>query len=147
MKHTTRLAVAMLALAPALASGEELDLGQVLDKGAVKLGKADLEGLIPGSTTKFSQWTTGPRGQANVEYSWENPPDGASFRAYGRGQQTSFDGTGTWSISRDGRYCWDITFTRQWKTCRFVFKAGDGYYLSPAADDRAAKALSVKFSK
>ena len=55
MKHTTRLAVAMLALAPALASGEELDLGQVLDKGAVKLGKADLEGLIPGSTTKFSQ--------------------------------------------------------------------------------------------
>ena len=147
MTHTSRLAIAMLALVPALALSQEIDLGQLLDKGAVKLAKADLEGLVPGTTTKFTQWTTGPQGQSNVDYSWENPAGGAKFRAYGRGQRLTFDGTGTWSISGDGRYCWDVTFTRQWKACRFLFKAGDRYYMSPSADDRAAKATPVRFEK
>lgn len=147
MKHATRLAGVLLAIVPALALGQEIELGQVLDKGAVKLTRAELEALVPGATTKFTQWTTGPQGQANVDYSWENPQGGGTFRAYGRGPRLSFDGTGTWSISGDGRYCWDVTFTRQWKTCRFVFKVGDGYYMAPSADDRAAKALPVKFSR
>jgi hypothetical protein len=149
MRITTAstLVIAALALAPAAASAEETELGPLLDKGAVKLTRAELEALVPGSTTKFTQWTTGPLGQANVDYSWENPPGGATFRAYGRGPRLSSDGTGTWSISGDGRYCWDVTFTRQWKACRFIFKAGDAYYMSPSATDRAAKALSVKFAK
>jgi hypothetical protein len=147
MTRTTRLAIAVLALAPALALGQEIDLGQLLDKSAVQLTKAELEALVPGTTTKFTQFTTGPQGQANVDYSWENPAGGAKFRAYGRGPRITFDGTGTWLISQDGRYCWDITFNRQWKSCRFVFKAGDGYYMSPSADDRAVKATPVKFEK
>jgi hypothetical protein len=147
MIYATRLAIAMLALAPAIALGQEVELGQLLDKGAVKLAKADLEALVPGRTTKFTQFTTGPQGQANVDYTWENPPGGATFRAYGRGPRLTFDGTGTWLISNDGRYCWDITFNRQWKSCRFVFKAGDAYYMSPSADDRAAKVTPVKFEK
>jgi hypothetical protein len=141
------LAIAVLALAPALALAQETELGGLLDKGAVKLTRAELEALVPGTTTKFTQWATTPQGQANVDYSWENPPGGATFRAYGRGPRLTGDGTGTWSISGDGRYCWDVTFTRQWKACRFVFKVGNDYYLSPSADDRAAKALPVKFSK
>lgn len=147
MTYATRLAIALLALAPAFAFGQEVELGPLLDKGAVKLAKADLEALVPGRTTKFTQFTTGPQGQANVDYSWENPPGGATFRAYGRGPRLTFDGTGTWSISGDGRYCWDITFNRQWKSCRFVFKAGEGYFMSPSADDRAAKVTPVKFDK
>jgi hypothetical protein len=139
--------IALAALVPALALGQETELGALLDKGAVKLGKAELEALVPGSTTKFTQWTTSQQGQSNVDYSWENPPGGAGFRAYARGSRQTADGTGTWSISGDGRYCWDVTFTRQWKTCRFVFKAGDGHFMSPSADDRAAKALPVRFAK
>lgn len=147
MKHTTRTTVAMLALVPALALGQEIELGQVLDKGATRLTKADLEALIPGTTTKFTQWTTGAAGQARVDYSWENPAGGAKFRVFARGMRTSYDGTGTWSISDNGRYCWDIVINREWKSCRFVFKTGDGYYMSPSANDRAAKALPVKFEK
>jgi hypothetical protein len=147
MTYTTRLAIAVLALAPALALGQDIDLGQLLDKSAVQLTKTELEALVPGTTTKFTQFTTGPQGQANVDYSWENPAGGATFRVYGRGPRLTFDGTGTWLISQDGRYCWDITFNRPWKSCRFVFKAGDGYYLSPSANDRAAKVTPVKFNK
>jgi hypothetical protein len=139
--------LAIAALAPTLALGQETELGQLLDKGAAKLSKAELESLVPGTTTKFTQWATTAQGQANVDYSWENPPGGATFRAYGRGPRLTGDGTGTWSISGDGRYCWDVTFTRQWKACRFVFKAGDRYYMSPSADDRAAKATPVKCEK
>ena len=85
MQHTTRLAVAMLALAPALTLGQEIELGQLLDKGATLLTKADLEALIPGTTTKFTQWSTGAAGQARVDYSWENPPGGAKFRVFAPG--------------------------------------------------------------
>ena len=147
MTFKRKFAIAVLTLAPAVALSQDIDLGQLLDKSAVKLGKAELEGLVPGTTTKFTQFTTGPQGQANVDYSWENPAGGAKFRAYGRGQRLTFDGTGTWSISGDGRYCWDVTFNRQWKSCRFLFKAGDRYYMSPSADDRAAKATPVRFEK
>jgi hypothetical protein len=147
MKHATRLAIAMLALPPSLALGQEIELGQLLDKGAVKLTKAELEALIPGTTTKFTQWQTTQLGQANIDYSWENPAGGGTFRVYGRGPRMSANGTGTWSIADNGRYCWDIMINREWKACRFVFKAGDGYYMAPSASDRAAKAISVKFEK
>lgn len=146
-KMTLSGLLAILAIAPAVALAQESELGPLLDKGAVKLTRADVESLVPGTTTKFTQFTTGPQGQANVDYSWENPLGGATFRAYGRGSQVTFDGTGTWSISEDGRYCWNVTFSRQWKACRFVFKAGDGYFMSPSADDRAAKVARVKFDK
>jgi hypothetical protein len=139
--------IAILAVAPALAIGQEIELGSLLDKGAVRLTKAELESLVPGTKTKFTQWTTGPQGQGNTDYAWENPAGGKSFRAYARGMKRSWDGTGTWSISGDGRYCWDIMMNREWKACRFVFKVGDGYYMSPSADDRAAKATAVKFEK
>jgi hypothetical protein len=143
----SKLAIVALALAPALALGQEIELGPLLDKGATKLGKADLEALVPGTTTKFAHFTTGAAGQSTVDYSWENPPGDATFRAYGRGRQITFDGTGKWRISGDGRYCWDVTFTREWKACRFVFKADNRYYLSPSADDRSAKATPVRFEK
>jgi hypothetical protein len=147
MTCKTKLAIAVLALAPAVALGQEIELGQLLDQNAVKLTKADLEGLVPGTTTKFTQWTTGPLGQASVDYSWENPPGGAKFRVYARAPRTSNDGTGTWSISENGRYCWDIVITREWKSCRFIFKADGAYYMSPSADNRSAKAIPVKFEK
>ena len=105
------------------------------------------QALIPGTTTKFTQWTTTQLGQSNVDYSWENPPDGATFRVYGRGPRMSANGTGTWSIADNGRYCWDIMINREWKACRFIFKVGDAYYMSPSANDRAAKAIPVKFEK
>lgn len=142
-----QLLAAIVALVPAAALAEETDLGKVLDKGAVVLTKAELEKLIPGTTTKFTQWTVTQLGQANVDYSWENPPGGATFRAYGRGPKLSSNGTGTWSIANNGRYCWNIMMSREWKACRFIFKTGDGYYMSPSASDRAAKATSVKFDK
>ncbi len=145
--NPSKLAIVALALVPALAAGQEVELGQLLDKGAVKLAKADLEALIPGTTTRFTQWTTAAAGQASVDYSWENPPGGAKFRVFARSPRTSHDGTGTWSVSENGRYCWDITITREWKSCRFVFKTGDGFYMSPSASDRAAKATPVKFDK
>jgi hypothetical protein len=149
MRHDTlKGLIAILAIAPALALGQEVELGQVLDKGAVRLSKAELESLVPGSTTKFTQWTTGQLGQSNVDYSWETPVGGKIPRAYGRGMKYSWDGTGTWRISDDGRYCWDLMMPRrEWKACRFVFKVGDGYYMSPSGDDRAAKAIPVKFEK
>ena len=85
MRHNTlRSLLAILAIAPAMAFGQEIELGQVLDKGAVRLSKAELESLVPGTTTKFTQWTTGPQGQGNVEYYWENPVGVPSTTAVSR---------------------------------------------------------------
>jgi hypothetical protein len=147
MTSASRVVAVLLGCLPALVLGQEIELGQVLDKGATRLTKADLEALIPGTTTKFAQWTTGAAGQARVDYSWENPPGGAKFRVFARTPRTSYDGTGTWSVSENGRYCWDIMINREWKSCRFIFKTGDGFYMSPSANDRAAKALPVTFEK
>lgn len=148
MRHgTLKHLIAVLAIVPAVALGQEVELGTLLDKGAVRVTKAELESLVPGTTTKFTQWVMGPQGQGQTDYSWENPTGGKTFRAYARGMKRSWDGTGTWSVSGDGRYCWDIMMNREWKACRFIFKVGDGYYMSISADDRAAKALPVKFEK
>jgi hypothetical protein len=148
MRHNTlKHLLALLAIVPALAVGQEMALGTLLDKGAVRLNKAELESLVPGTTTKFTQWVSGPQGQSQTTYSWENPAGGKSFRAYAHGMKRSWDGTGTWSVSGDGRYCWDVMLNREFKSCRFVFKVGDAYYMSPSADDRAAKAVPVKFEK
>lgn len=144
---TLKALIAILAVAPALAFGQEAELGTLLDKGAARLTKSELESLVPGTTTKFSVWVTGSQGQANVDYTWENPPGGAQFRVFGRSPRSTHEGTGTWRISGDGRYCWDIMLTREWKSCRFVFKAGDGLFMSPSADDRAAKVTPVRFDK
>ena len=140
-------AIVMLALAPAVAFCQEIELGQLLDKGAVPLSKAELAALIPGTTTKFTQWQTTQVGQSNIDYNWENPAGGGSFRVYARGPRFSANGTGTWSIADNGRYCWDIMINREWKACRFIFKVGDAYYMAPSANDRAAKAIPVKFEK
>lgn len=145
--HTLKGLLAILAIVPAVALGQEVELGTLLDKGAVRLTKAELESLVPGATTKFTQWTTGAKGQGNVDYSWQNAADGKIPHAFGRGMKSSWDGTGTWRISEDGRYCWDLMMQREWKSCRFVFKVGDGYYMSTSADDRATKALPSKFQK
>jgi hypothetical protein len=147
MRYTTPIAlIAILTAAPAVAIGQEAELGSLLDKGAVRQSKADLEALVPGATTKFTRWSVGAQGQANVTYSWQNAAGGKIPRAYWRGVMRSGDGTGTWSLSGDGRYCWNVTFEREWKACQIVFKVGDGYYMSPS-DDRAAKAIPVKFEK
>lgn len=148
MRHNTpRALIAILAIAPAVAIGQEVELGTLLDKGAVRQSKADLEALVPGATTKFTRWSVGAQGQANVTYSWENVVGGKIPRAYWRGVMRSGDGAGTWSLSGDGRYCWNVTFEREWKACQIVFKVGDSYYMSMSADDRAAKAIPVKFEK
>lgn len=148
MRHNTlKYVLAFLAILPALAVGQEAELGTLLDKGAVRQTKADLESLVPGTKTKFRQWTTGPQGQSNVDWSWDNLAGGAKFRVVARGALRSFDGTGTWWISGDGRYCWNVTVNQEWKACRFIFKVGDGYYMSPSADHRAAKAIPIKFEK
>jgi hypothetical protein len=146
-RNALKRLLAFLAIAPALALGQEVELGTLLDKGAVRQSKADLEALVPGATTKFTRWSVGAQGQANVNYSWENAAGGKIPRAYWRGVMRSGDGTGTWSLSGDGRYCWNVTFEREWKACQIVFKVGDGYYMSPSSDNRAAKAIPVKFEK
>jgi hypothetical protein len=146
MRNKTLGLLAVLAIAPAVALSQEVDLGQLLEKGAARLSKSELDALVPGTTTKFTQWTAGAKGHGNVDYTWENTV-GKPFRAYARAPRWSYDGTGTWTISGDGRYCWDVTINREWKACRFIFKAADGYYMSPSADDRAAKATPIKFQK
>ena len=63
MTRALRLVAILLGFLPALALGQEIELGQLLDKGATRLTKADLDALIPGTTTKFTQWTTAAAGQ------------------------------------------------------------------------------------
>jgi hypothetical protein len=142
------LAAAALCAA-ALAQAQEssnLKLRDLQAKGAKQLSVAEVQEIVPGAkVTSVSV--------KGVTRRWSNDADG-KFVASGFDPTTttpkmrSFQGTGTWRIGDNGKYCvtveWPRT-TEQW--CRPLFKLDDKYYAVKSADDENADAYELEFRK
>lgn len=112
-------------------------VGELLDKGAKKLGKDDYVALFP--ATIFAVWPT-KQGEEEVFFK----PDG-TLSANGRHYQsnTTSPGTGTWTVDESGKWCiskyWS-TWNTSSKACWFGFVVGNEYYFSASDTDRGARA-------
>ena len=135
---TCSLAVMCLA-----AHAEEMTLGALKAQGAQPLSKDDLAALLSGaSLTRQVE-----RGEVHI-----NTVKDGSLNAYYQSKMRSalqIKGYGTWKVSDDGKYCFDIKWSRGFEDvsgCRAMFKAGDDYYgAGSGADD--AKLYHYQISK
>jgi len=142
------LAVAILC-ASALAQAQQssnLKLRDLLAKGAKQLSVAEVQETVPGAkVTSVSA--------SGVTRRWANDADG-KFIASGFDPTTttprmrSFQGSGSWRIGENGKYCVTVEWpraTEQW--CRVLFKLDDKYYAVKSADDENADAHELEFRK
>jgi hypothetical protein len=142
MKKWIVCLVTAIAAAATPASAQEILLGDVKAKGAAKLGKDELNALIPGSTVDHVG--------AEINRMWTNDKDGSllgsSYRRVSPGQRGS--GRGTWRVTDDGKYCVDIEWklsTEQW--CRVVYRHGDDYVAFRTDEDPGAKGMVLTIRK
>ena len=129
----------------ALADAQTLTVGEIKTKGAVQLSSEDLKQLLPGAKvmSKLPDGTT---------RRWENKPNGtlvASSDAAGMGGGRAYrvQGSGTWKIDDNGRFCVAIQWnTKSEDVCRFILKA-DGKYYGAFKLDASTAASEFEFSK
>lgn len=139
-----KMAVAMALALCAVAAQAQSTVGELLDKGAKKLGKDDFAAQLP--ATFFSVWPT-KQGEEDVLFK----PDG-TLSANGRHYQsnTTSPGTGTWTVDESGKWCvskyWSVWNTSS-KACWYAFAVGDEYFFSASDTDRGARVIAAKLKK
>jgi len=115
---------------------------EVSAKNPVKLDRAALESLVPGTTSESVARNGNQR-------KWENMA-GGRLRGSSRGPHSRIGGLvgeGKWRIQDDGKLCVEIGWTgpqhsSEEKWCAPVVKAGDDYYVMFQAG-----AMKMSFSK
>lgn len=143
-KFATQFRLAFFAVvlcAPAYA--EEPSLGALKTQGAQLVSKDDLAALLSGaSLTRQLE-----RGDVHIS----TLKDG-SLNAYFQSKMRNVNqikGYGTWKVNDDGKYCFDIKWSRGFEDvsgCRSMYKAGEDYY-GAGSDADDAKLYHYKISK
>lgn len=120
-------------------------LSDIKGQGAKQLSLEELRELLPGAKVKRVL----PSGHVQT---WENNADGKltansdNRNVGGSGRPTQ--AAGTWHIAENGTYCLHLewrTATEQW--CRFVFKAGEKFYLFASANDGSGVAREIELRR
>jgi hypothetical protein len=115
-------------------------LQALIDQGAKRVSKAELEALIPGSRHES-------RGQTGSYRQWTHYPDGTLMGDLKSGFSASSPrGHGQWSVNNFGQYCVDIKWGQSGaeKWCRSTFRLGDDYFGVP--DSRKTESTPFKFA-
>ena len=124
-------------------SGEELNLGALKAQGAQLISKDDLTALLTGaSLTRQVE-----RGEVHIN-TLKDGSLNSDFKSKMR-NVNQIKGYGTWKVSDDGKYCFDIKWNRGFDDvsgCRSMYKIGDDYY-SAGSDGDDAKTYHYKISK
>lgn len=145
MKRSRWRLLLAIPFAAGVAQAQDMKLGELLDKQAKPLSKAELDALMPGANVYN-------RGQQTERW-WDNNPEGKVRAARGAGSfahNRSFTGEGTWQVNDQGQYCVDLLWgnsKNSEKWCRFIFKAGDEYYGARSTTDREANAFKLVIKK
>ena len=135
-------AMIAVALSAAGASAQESN-DELIAAHAVKLTKAELQSLVPGSKAEY----TGGRG---TYFGYEHEADGtlsgyASNALITAGANSP--GRGSWRITDDGQYCIDSVWGRSQPTdvkwCAAVYKLGTDYFFAY----KTIKPVKVRFKK
>ncbi len=100
-------------------------VGEVLQKGGVKLSADELKTLMPGAT--YGGFNT-----LGGQFSLNLQSDG-TLSGTGTGGRVQAGLKGKWNISDDGKWCFDylnLTNHNTEKNCVFIYKAADQYFIS-----------------
>jgi hypothetical protein len=145
MRNLHRFALLpILPLSIGLAQAQDAKLGEILDRNAQRLSKADLEQLLPGATIAS-------KGQKS-DRSWSNN-EGGKVRGSisGAFHQRTFPIHGSWEINDKGQYCVDLTLDiprpANEKWCRFIYKLGDEHYAAGSLENRDTNAFLLKIKR
>lgn len=140
--RSTMFGMLLLLGASVAGAQEPANLGELLDKGAKRLGAAELKALLSGAMVSG-------RSMANpTTFEMTYSSDGtANGRIYGIRVDQAPGMTGTWTVDEKGRLCVDLmtmTFGAV-KNCQSYYSLANAYY-SATSDDRSAvvRARAVK---
>ena len=114
-------------------------VGEVLDKGGIKLNKEEMQQLFAGATM------TGLQASNNLPYKLVHKSGGL---VEGHGSTPSASVSGTWTINDQGQLCHNMQNNtgRRFGDCNFFYKANDDYF-SANNEDRGTVALERKIGK
>lgn len=136
--------VAVCLLLWVVSAQAQNNLGELLDKGAKKLGKNEYVAALPAT---FSFVWPNKQGEAELLYKLDGTLSGHERHYQSNSTSAS---TGTWTIDETGKWCsnksleaWGTTF----KGCVFGFTLGDEYFFSASDSDRDSRVLAVKLKK
>ncbi len=120
-------------------------VGELLDGGATKLNRDELNALLPGATLTGLNYAGG---EITSKYRQDGTLAGRAAITSGPmiGRTTGI--VGTWAVADDGKLCTDLSTqfgSRQ--TCWYLFKLGDRHFLAESDSDRAASILQRTITK
>lgn len=120
------------------------NLGEFLDKGAKKLGKAEQRSMVAQGRTVTGETFSG---EARIELTFV--PDGTFSGNVvvikGRYIDEKSKSTGTWTVDDNGRFCMKehlVDWNRYNNYCYYSFALDDQLVLSLSDSDRSAKAVA-----
>lgn len=119
----------------------EQTVGGLLDKGALKVGKAEIEELLPASI--FFKWIA-TEGEATLTYTKDGTLTGIA-KEYLFDTESRSDGT--WTLDSDGKMCIKEFFQNwamNYEACYQYYRIGKEYYVSyfdSKRSDEAQKAM------
>lgn len=132
-------AAALLGAGPA---GAQESLGELLDRGAVKMTRAELVAALQ-NTVMSGDSLRRQGGAVRFEYS----PDGTVTGVF-RNDNGEFRHAGTWRVEDSGLFVRETTVTpggdRRTER-RFFYRLGDAYYAAEPTDERDAKVFKRLF--
>jgi hypothetical protein len=119
-------------------------LGEVLDAGGKKLTKEEIVAAVAGANISGP---TQAGGSMQADYKSDGTFSGSQQTTAGKGRGRF----GTWTVDDSGMYCTEITvtgaITQSDKSCGYLFKLGDQYFIAVGSDDRGARVLARTIKK
>jgi hypothetical protein len=115
-------------------------LGDILDAGASKLSRADVETQVIDSWFSF-------KGQNGGDFNLHPDPNGM-VTGHVQGFKSTAPGRGTWNIGDEGKLCIDFHYAYgsmvgDFNRCHYWFGMSGKYWGSPSATDRTAPTLEI----
>jgi hypothetical protein len=109
-------------------------VGDLLDKGGVRLGAAEVKQVLNGATV------TGLQASNNLPFKLTHKEGG---NAEGHGSTTAMYVSGTWSINNEGQVCTNLRSNSGTRlgTCSYYFKLDNSYFIAPS-DEKVSSLLA-----
>lgn len=113
-------------------------LGDVLDAGAVKLSRQDVEARVIGAWFEFA-------GRSGIVFQFRPGQDGG-VSGHVQGFKNSTPIKGTWKFDESDKLCLDFRGERygEFQRCHFWFGGPGSFWTSPSESDRQAVVLEMK---
>jgi hypothetical protein len=140
----TRTAVVTCLLLFGGAAMAQSNLGDLLDKGAKKLGKEDYLAMMP-FKVKYVWPNRG--GEGDLVFNADGTLSGTEFHYPSRSESPA---VGTWTVDDGGKWCIKksmAVWNSKTDQCWYSFRQGDDYWGTFSDTDRAARLVQTKITR